>query len=75
MEHEYNLRSKHKIRNQDELNDISHEKNIIKFGAQNNNYNNKKDFNLLNVKNPQKKIIMIMSLKVPTKKINKKKMK
>ena len=53
--HEYNLRSKHKIRNQDELNDISHEKNIIKFGAQNNNYNNKKDFNLLNVKNPQKK--------------------
>ena len=55
VEHEYNLRSKHKIRNQDELNDISHEKNIIKFGAQNNNYNNKKDFNLLNVKNPQKK--------------------
>ena len=53
--HEYNLRSKHKIRNQDELNDISHEKNIIKFGAQNNNYNSKKDFNLLNVKNPQKK--------------------
>ena len=54
--HDYNLRSKQKIRNQEEMNDIFQEKNIIKFGAQNNNYNNnKKDFNLLNVKNPQKK--------------------
>jgi len=57
--HEYNLRSKHKIRNQDELNDISHEKNIIKFGAQNKNNiyntnNQNKDIVQLKVKNQKK---------------------
>lgn len=53
--HEYNLRSKPRNKNFDEIKDISQEKNIIQFGAQNNNYNNNTDYNLLNVKNPPKK--------------------
>ena len=52
--HEYNLRSKPRNKNLDEIKDFSQEKNIIPFGAQNNNYNNT-DYNLLNVKNPPKK--------------------
>ena len=52
--HEYNLRSKAKNKNMNEIKDISKEQNIINFGAQSNNYNNT-DYNLLNVKNPQKK--------------------
>ena len=53
--HEYNLRSKPRNKNLDEIKDISQEKNIVQFGAQNNNYNNNIDYNLLNVKNQQKK--------------------
>jgi len=52
--HEYNLRSKQKNKNINEIKDISKEQNIINFGAQSNNYNNT-DYNLLNVKNPQRK--------------------
>ena len=51
--HEYNLRSKPRNKNFDEIKDISQEKNIIQFGAQNNNYNNT-DYNLLNVNPPKK---------------------
>ena len=53
--HEYNLRSKPRNKNLDEIKDISQEKNIVQFGAQNNNYNNNIDYNLLNVKNQPKK--------------------
>jgi len=53
--HEYNLRSKPRNKNLDEIKDISQEKNIVQFGAQNNNYNNNIDYNLLNVKNKPKK--------------------
>ena len=53
--HEYNLRSKPRNKNLDEIKDIPQEKNIMQFGAQNNNYNNNTDYNLLNVKNPPKK--------------------
>jgi hypothetical protein len=51
---EYNLRSKKKNKSINEIKDISKEQNIINFGAQSNNYNNT-DYNLLNVKNPQRK--------------------
>ena len=52
--HEYNLRSKAKNKSMNEIKDISKEQNIINFGAQSNNYNNT-DYNLLNVKNLQRK--------------------
>ena len=52
--HEYNLRSKQKNKSINEIKDISKEQNIINFGAQSNNYNNT-NYNLLNVKNPQRK--------------------
>ena len=52
--HEYNLRSKQKNKSINEIKDISKGQNIINFGAQSNNYNNT-DYNLLNVKNQQRK--------------------